>query len=396
MNRWFIALLIIPFVKPATELTGKYDVIFDILTLISCFVIISLYILKFKKISKIILAISIMQFIFWISTIINGGMIWWATVQAISIISICALLEMTIKLNLKEALIGFSIPMVIMATATIITMFLAYPKGLYQITQDEYYYVTSNYLWGFDNSSIFKFIPTLIILILCTYKTNNNYKIFGLIFLLFATNAFIFTESLAAAGACLIILGIYIFLLIKKKSIRILNFKNIMTVITVIIVIILGINRNSMILKDMVMGTAKEGSLYFRLNIWNRTIEQIEKSPIIGYGLQETEVTTSKLILDHPHNIFLDILYRGGIAGIVTFWGMVILIIKNSNNKENITIIDNIINAGILALMAVSQMDYYNEQCLLFLLFVLAYYSKDISNEMNGRLLNDGVKKDEK
>lgn len=62
---------------------------------------------------------------------------------------------------------------------------------------------------------------------------------------------------------------------------------------------------------------------------------------------------------------------------------------------KNITIEDNIINAGMLALMLVSQMDYYNEQALLFLLFILAYYSKDISNELNGRLLNDGVKKDE-
>lgn len=334
INRWAIALLVIPFVKPATELTGKYDIIFDIFMLISCFIIIALYVLNFKKVSKIILSISLMQLIFLTSTIINNGMIWWATVQAISIISICALLEMTMKLNLKEAFIGFSIPMVIMATLTIITMFLAYPKGLYRII-NEYDIVSSNYLWGFDNSSIFKFIPTLIILILGTYKTNNNYKVFGLIFLLFTTNAFIFIESLAAAGACLSILAIYIFILIKKKSIKIFNLKNIVIVITAIIAIILIINKNSMILKDMVMGTAKEGSLYFRLNIWNKTIEQIEKSPVIGYGLEEKTVTASKIILDHPHNIFLDILYRGGIVGIIAFWGMIALIIKNGNKKYN-------------------------------------------------------------
>ena len=35
---------------------------------------------------------------------------------------------------------------------------------------------------------------------------------------------------------------------------------------------------------------------------------------------------------------------------------------------------DNIINAGMLALMLVSQMDYYNEQCLLFLFLSFLFF----------------------
>ena len=64
LNRWIIAFLIIPFIKPASEITGKFDTVFDLIKIANCFLIIYAYAINFKKISKILIGIILLQFSF--------------------------------------------------------------------------------------------------------------------------------------------------------------------------------------------------------------------------------------------------------------------------------------------------------------------------------------------
>lgn len=377
-NKWVIVFLLIPFIKPATELTGIFDNIFDILKIFNCFFICLSYLYLLKKTSKVLVLISALQGVFVISTLINHGRLWWSIVQAISIVSLSALLDLILKLKNRKGLVGFCIAMGVMAIATVCTMFIFYPNGMYTAVFEHnveglwHIPEKSNYLWGFDNSSIFKFIPVLVIFILNTDLNNKKSKIVTLVLLVLTTSAFIYVKSITAAIACLFILIYYLLFFSRKKALGILNFRNVIIFVSIIFILLVGINKNLSILQYIANKTDKVVSLNYRFKIWDNTIEDFKENWIIGSGFEERLVTAEKLGIDHPHNIFLDIIYKGGtVAGIIFI--ILLFVIGRKMMKNKYTLDANVVTIGLLAFLCVAQMDYYNEQYLFFLLYVLAY-----------------------
>ena len=377
-NKWIIVFLLIPFIKPATELTGKFDIIFDVLKIFNCFIIGTVYIYLLKKPSKVIFLISALQITFVLSTILNNGRIWWGIVQAISIISLSAFLELVLKIDKKKGLDGFCIAMGAMAIATICTMFIYYPNGMYTVVFEHnveglwHIPEKNNYLWGFDNSSIFKFIPVLIIFILNTNIKIRKEKILTFTLILLAFLAFLYVKSITAALACLLILMYYVIIFVRGKTLKFINYRNCIIIIGIIFLILVGSNKNIKVLQYIAAKTDKVVSLNYRFSIWDKTIEDFKENWIIGSGFEERLITAEKLGIDHPHNIFLDIIYKGGsIAGIIF---VILLITIGKKMMENAKSLQaNILTIGLFAFLVVSQMDYYNEQYLFFLLYVLAY-----------------------
>ena len=243
-NKWIIVFLLIPFIKPATELTGKFDTIFDILKIFDCFAIGIIYLYLLRKPSKVITLISVLEITFVISTILNNGRIWWGIVQAISIIALCALLDMVLKLNKKNGLTGFCIATGIMAVATICTMFIFYPNGMYTVSFEHniaglwHIPEKSNYLWGFDNSSIFKFIPVLIIFILNTDIKNRKSKLITFLLIMLTFLAFLYVKSITATLACLLILVYYVIFFLRGKKLKIINYRNCIIIISIIFIVL--------------------------------------------------------------------------------------------------------------------------------------------------------------
>ena len=377
-NKWVIALLLIPFIKPATELTGKFDIVFDLLKIFDCFLIGIIYLFLYKKPSKVLMLISALELTFVVSTIINNGRIWWGIVQAVSIISLCILLDMSLKIDKKKSLTGFCIAMGVMALATICTMFLYYPNGLYTVNFEHnitglwHIPEKNNYLWGFDNSSVFKFIPVLIIFIINTDIKNKKNKILTFLLILLTFLAFLYVKSIMATLSCLLILLYYIIFFVHGKTLKIINYRNCIILVCIIFIVLVGVNKNLNILQFIANKTDKVTSLNYRYTVWDNTLEEFKKNWIIGNGFEERLVTAEKIGIDHPHNIFLDIIYKGGtIAGII-FVALLIVIGKNMMRNKNI-LQANVVTVGLLAFFIVAQMDYYNEQYLFFLLYVLAY-----------------------
>ena len=377
-NKWFIVFLLIPFIKPATELTGNFDIIFDVLKILDCIIIGIIYLFLQKKPSKVIWLISALELVFCISTIINKGRIWWGFVQAFSIIALSALLELVLKIDKKNGLFGFCIALGIMALSTICTMFIFYPNGMYTINFEHdvnglwHIPEKSNYLWGFDNSSIFKFIPVLVIFILNTDIDNKKSKFITFILIFITFLAFLYVKSITAMLASFVILLYYILFYIRGKKVKTFNFRNCIILIFLISAILIGVNKNIPALQYIADKTDKVVSLNYRFKVWNNTIEDFKKNWIIGSGFEERLVTANKLGIDHPHNIFLDIIYKGGTISGVIF--VILLVVIGQKMMKNRNIIQsNVLTIGLFAFFIVSQMDYYNEQYLLFLLYVLAY-----------------------
>lgn len=377
-NKWIIAILLIPFIKPATELTGKFDIIFDIFKIINCLIIGITYIYIIRKPSKVLILISMLELTFLVSTVVNGGRVWWGIVQVISIISLCAFMDMVLKLDKKNGLLGFCISMGVMAIATIITMFVFYPNGMYTVVFEHnvqglwHIPEKSNYLWGFDNSSIFKFIPVLIIFMFNTDIKNKKSRLITFLLILFTFLAFLYVKSITATVVCLFILLYYIFFFRKGKVLKIINYRNCIILVTIIFIMLVGFNKNIKILQDIANKTDKVVSLNYRFKVWDNTIEDFKSNWLIGSGFEERIQTAEKLGIDHPHNIFLDTIYKGGVIAGAIFIA-IIIVLGNKMMRKKSTLEANVLTIGLFLFFCVAQMDYYNEQYLFFLLYVLSY-----------------------
>ena len=369
-NIIFMIIFILPFIKPAPEITGNFDNVIDIFKAILCILVFAVYI-SYKKPSKLLCIISIIQTIFLISTLINPyGKIKWQIVQFVSIIGIIMFTELSIEINYKKAIKAFAISCGIMLILTIISMFITYPNGLYQVIYDGYT-ENNNFLWGFDNSSIFKILPTLMFLML--FSINNKKNIVAVLATIFITLiAFIYVKSITAILILGILLIYYITINYIKTDIinKIFNFRNLFIFVIAIFLILLIFNMNNVVLNKLASITEKGGSLQYRFNVWKDTLNVIKDKPLLGYGYSEAEVEIQRLNIDHPHNIFLDIAYRGGIISLTLYLYMIIFMFKDKlmENKDNK--IGQILNITLFLILLSSQMDYYNDQYLIFVVYV--------------------------
>ncbi len=377
-NRYFLILLFIPYIKPATELTGRFDAIFDVLKIFSFIFVFVAFMTKKEKKTKIVFLLSMIQIIFVVATILNSGEIWWIIVQSASVISLLLLFEMALQINKQNALFAFSVSLLIMALLTAISMYIYYPNGMY-IVEGAKYAEHNNFLWGFDNSSVFKIIPSIIISGIYFYKYANK-KWIGIPFYLFIASAYIYVNSMTAGAVLIVLVFFYSILVLKNGTIKKMDIKYILPIIAVLFALFLVFYNHLNIIKDIAMNLNKGYSLNSRIKMWNTAIDYISKKPVLGYGFEFKSVIKEKFMYDHVHNLFFDILYRGGLAAFGVYILSIVAVIKN--NKK-ITKSYNIIVLGVIGIVLCGIMDYYNDQYLMYLLLVAAFYARYIESKEN-------------
>lgn len=374
-------LILLPYVKPAPELTGSFDIVFDLIKLVFFPVIIWGYIKYASKKPRLSLAIAMLQIVFLISTLISHGDIKSALIQSLSVIGCCMYTETLIGVNYSLSLKRIMVPLVLFATITSISMFITYPNGLYAVRYGSYV-ETSNYYWGFDNSSVFKFLPTM--LCLGTYAINSKkrktkYVAFSL--MVFFTLSFFYVESITASVFCAILTIIYSLLSLSSKSIPRIKYKQVIIIAVSVFILLAFFNDKLELLNQFASEHDKYYSLKYRFIFWDRIFNLITAKPLWGYGIEQKAVTISRLGMDHPHNYFMDVIYRAGAFGVIAITNLFALFYrKKVNKKENIELY------GIyyfLVIILVAQMDYYNEQFLFYPSLVVCFY------------LNSGRKKNE-
>ena len=361
--------IILPFIKPASELTGRFDILFDIWKVFSIFLILIEYIKFTQKRERITTAIFLLQIVFLVSTILHLGDIKTALVDAGSNIALCCYMEYLIKKEgLKCAARNFALPCVVFAIVTALTMYIFFPGGMYTVEGAK-----ENYLWGFDNSSAFRFVPAMYFMSLYSVKKNvKKVHVFSFLFLAFCTSAFIYVRSLTAGFLMIVFTFSFLVFVINDGKLKIINTRNIVLLVLVLSIILIVYKNDLSRLMEFAAKNDKFGSLSLRFNVWRRSIEQWKQNPILGLGIEYTTETLDKLILDHPHNVFLDVLYHGGIVafGCLLYVLEKLMAVKQRKNKINI-----ITAFALLSILVIAQMDFYNAQYLFYPMLLLSYYA---------------------
>lgn len=372
---YIFILLIIPYIQlPGYIIGGVLDTIFDLYKVASSILIFIIYIYKYRKMSKMLVAVTLFQFTFVLSTIINGSLknVFDQSIQFLSVVSICMLAEFGIREDCKSFFKAMCIVLGGLALANGYTMFKYYPNGMYvdELNHWQYYFL------GYDNSSFFIEFPLLIYLTCYSYMKNKNIGL--IVWLVIGMMAFqyIYVQSTTA----IIMIAIFaIFLLTYKLIIweKFLDFRVVISILLVTFFVIVIFNVQIYFSEFLENIVHKDITLTGRDYIWEEAKKYIMASPIIGYGMENFEVIMGKFGINHVHNFILDILYNGGIIAL-TMYSFILNLCKRYLNKDRSNFILNTISIGIFIYLFSGIFDYYNNKYVIFTLFILAMYSNKI------------------
>ena len=206
----------------------------------------------------------------------------------------------------------------VLCILTIINFYtiIKYPNGWFKSSNYE-----NNWFFGYDNTHIFMYLPTLMIMFINRELNKKKLKIFDIIIFLIITYCVYYCMSANTVVAYTIFIIYLIFRKIFDNS-HIFNAKNYFIVFIAIffgIVIFRIQNVFSWLIVDILN---KDLTFTHRTTIWDTTIELIKKHWILGYGKEPVEIVAYKLgksTFTHAHNTLLDITYKYGLIGLSSF-----------------------------------------------------------------------------
>ena len=181
------------------------------------------------------------------------------------------------------------------------------------------------YFFGPDNYSAFLVIPMLGVLLYlgCKGSEKIEFRKKDLILLGSLTVCYVWTGSVTAACALIILVVALMLIGNNKKVARIFSIKGLLFVFGLVLFLILTINIQNYFLSIFkLVGKGDSGfSLNSRTYIWAQALQLIKQNPLLGIGnLSESEIASYVLYgASHTHNIILELLLRTGIIGTISY-----------------------------------------------------------------------------
>lgn len=111
-----------------------------------------------------------------------------------------------------------------------------------------------------------------------------------------------------------------------------------------------------------------------RTFIWEKSVEWINKSLLIGYGQELRDATISKILINHTHNILLETFYRGGMVGGLIFLFAIFCLSKISRGINNR--IYDFLMISIFVFFLMCSIDFAFYRYVFLILFILMGHSE--------------------
>lgn len=369
----FYYLALFSFLKPPAidYIFPSLKIIINVIKIITCFM---LFLLVIKKgYSKIINYIILFSAILLFSTIFNGNDYNECIKLILTFIGLSLLIDYGFRNDTKLFLNIFELLLYVFIIVNFLTI-LIYKNGMYL---NELTLTGSNWFLGFKNNHINYIMPAILISLI---NTNYQYKkitIRNIILLTLGTlTIFLVNSSTAKLGVLIVILLLTGIKMIEKlKKFNIFNYTMTYILVFIGIVIVRIQNIFSFIIVDILK---KDITLTGRVHIWDSVIENIKYKPLLGYG-KAYEYTA---IVSSAHNQFLDIAYRTGVLGLISFIMIIYMSFKEvwKYKKEKVAIFISIIIFSYLIMMI---SEAYSLEYIIYL-FVICYNIKQFINYDKG------------
>lgn len=378
---YFIILL--PFFR--TDYFTRFvsiSVIFNLLRVVS-YIFVAIIIFKEKRISKTFSKLVLFSLTIIVPTFLYNGNIATALNYFISLLCLAYLIDLN-KKNIKflnTLLVCFEL----LIYVNFFSMIL-FPKGLYTTGTIYTGIATQNWILGFKNVMISYFLPAYIVGQIYNNLNRSEIRIKLLNIVIFLSCIISGSSTSIVGMSVIIILNYFPFI---KNNTKLFNLKNYFW-ISVILFFTIVIFRFQNVFEFIVVDILhKDLTFTNRTILWDITLEQILKKPLIGYGWENIDVRhtmyNSKTVIT-AHNQILEYLYMGGIISIIVYLYIILSTCKKIKNNYSDSIIKSISSSFFVLLILNLTEVYLNP--IIMLVFLFTIYSNDFISE-NKEIIND-------
>lgn len=326
-NQAFILfLLTIPYIEPQLfkyPSLGSCDKAFMAAKLISAVVVGVLYIVQFKRLSKLIIAMGALQLWVGISTIINGGSITRFAGPALTSLVAIALIECALRSDFKTYLYYIRNILIVYYIINILTL-IGMQVGVYPFS------------WAFlgmDNRWIYFYLPWIVVSFLyAAIKKDVNRWVPWIIYCA-CSISLLATWSIGALLSILLWIPMWIIGSALVDNKRMSLARVVKTAPLWIYGIDIALNWALLsgwllrLLSPLINLFGKDVTLAGRTFLWSAVVNALAKNPLFGAGVQPELIDKEFFFnnspnlpwtkVNHPHNMFMNFSYHGGLpAGI--------------------------------------------------------------------------------
>ncbi len=237
--------------------------------------------------------------------------VYYGVYYATYLVGITLILEEGIRSDIDSLVGGALLWFEVLIYANLI-FYLIHPLGYANIGKTNASYFLGNY-----NTTIRKVFPGLVFGALYAFKSKRRLTVrYACMYL--ALFYFLFNVRAAVALVGLVIFGLGIIFFSLRGTSGVFRFEYFILLSVVITIVFVAFGQLEVLSGFITEVLGKGESLASRSRIWARAIELIQEQPVFGYGFVSIQYTKG-IMRDavDPHNIYLGILYYGGIIGMV-------------------------------------------------------------------------------
>lgn len=317
---------------------------------------------------------------------------------AIAYVIIC---DIGIWYSPKKTLEAILIVGIIMCSINAISILLLKNSGgMIKMVVNQYGRLMSRnyYFLGEDNASYFWSWPVLVIAWLYYYVYNRRkyMKVICWGYTVLLLTSYMYVWSVLSFLACIAV-PIVLFLFsgdLKrfKKSTKLkynkrgLSF-NFMWITGLLFNFLLSIGLPLTYMAPVIQNVFhKSITLSGRVLIWEKSYLAIKNAFLTGYGFEPVAVSYLRISINHTHNLFLEVLYRGGIIGLIILCVTYISLAKDSKTTKG-NIISEYLKIMIFFFIIFSSIyfAFYRYHYLILFLLLSRLNSIDIMQKYNAK-----------
>ncbi len=309
-----LVLLLLPFFHPGyvSVCVPWLDLIYKAGKVISAMVVLAMglkEVIRSRYLSKAAIALIAMECWMLAEVVLHQGFQGFAMVGIMSVLVVCALIEIQMRQHASKVLEAFLIVYELLISVNFVSM-LVYPNGIYYTLMQEW----DNWFIGYRNMFVLYFIPALVLELIKKHTGGSVIRYYVMLA--------ICTASMVMSGSKTGLLCILIFLVLgltemyRRRACNIL-FVTFISLGAFVSIVLLGLQRFFISIFELL---GRDITFTGRVTIWQNAIESIRQNLILGYGMPSVEVRYEMLELYTAitaHNFILEVVFCFGIVGLV-------------------------------------------------------------------------------
>lgn len=379
LKRLFWIVLTIPYFKPALlgvlEGTELLETAFDLWRMAAAGVVVLLYLCEMirqrRRPSGVLLWLCGYLAFVALSTVLHGKNYWAILNHVVTIVSFCMLLELSLRRSPMVTMDMLFYPLTVLILANFL-LECVYPGGV--CTGGTYNY--SYNLLGIDNLLAPLLIPYMFLTALRSTMLHGDLDWVSYCMLGVSALSLLLVWSATGLMGLAVALVFLLFFYQRRWQTLFNGATAMLSGVGLFFAVVLYRLQN--VFAFLIEGVLRKGlSFTGRTEIWDTAIDNILRSPALGYGLAQSGKVyrLRKHKYYHAHNVFLEVLMEGGFCALLCFLMMLASAVKSLmiHRKHPYACL---ISAGLMACGIMTTMEPFLDSngLLIYALVFLGYH----------------------